>query len=166
MMKKLTFATAAFLLALAARAEPASTASVEQLLEVTQSRNLMDSVYGSMEGMLRQMLAQNLAGRQVTPEQQRAMDLFITKYTALMRDEMGWDKMKPMYVQIYRDSFDQAEIDGLIAFYQSPAGQAFVRKMPLVMQKSMVLAQRQMQQVMPRMQQAIREAMEEAKVPR
>lgn len=166
MMMKPTFAAAALLLALGAHAAPASDASVEELLEVTQSRNMMESAYGAMEGMLRQMLAQNLGGRQLTPEQRRGMDLFLTKYTALLRDELGWDKMKPLYVEVYRDTFEQEEIDGLIAFYKSPAGQAFIRKMPVVLQKTMVLSQRQMQQLLPRMQQAVREALEEAKVPR
>jgi hypothetical protein len=54
---------------------------------------------------------------------------------------MSWEKMKPMYVQLYRDTFEQEEVDGLIAFYKSPAGQAYVTKMPLLMSKSMAISQ-------------------------
>ena len=34
--------------------------------------------------------------------------------------------MKDRYVQVYRETFSQEEIDGLIAFYQTPVGQYFV----------------------------------------
>jgi uncharacterized protein len=60
---------------------------------------------------------------------------------AMLREEMTWDKLRPVYVQIYQESFTQEEIDGLIAFYESPAGFAFVEKMPFVMQKSMSIMQ-------------------------
>jgi uncharacterized protein len=71
--------------------------------------------------------------------------------------------MKPVYMQLYRETFDQAEIDGLIAFYRSPAGQSFIAKMPKVMQKSMVVVQEQMRAMMPKIQEATAQAMEEAK---
>jgi hypothetical protein len=29
-----------------------------------------------------------------------------------MREEMTWDKLRPLYVQIYQKSFTQEEIDG------------------------------------------------------
>lgn len=46
--------------------------------------------------------------------------------------------MEPIQIPIYRETFEQAEIDGLIAFYGSPVGQAFVNKMPTVSQKGIV----------------------------
>lgn len=67
---------------------------------------------------------------------------------------------------IYQETFEQEEIDGLDAFYGSPAGQAFVAKMPVVMQKSMSLLQEQMQILVPRMAQVIEQAMKEAKIPK
>ena len=73
--------------------------------------------------------------------------------------------MKPLYVQLYRDTFEQEEVDGLLAFYASPTGQAFVNKMPMVMQKSMALSQSLMQSIIPKMTAAMKDAMAEAKVP-
>ena len=43
---------------------------------------------------------------------------------------MTWDKLRPLYVRIYQESFTQEEIDGLIVFYESPAGIAFVERWP------------------------------------
>ena len=52
----------------------------------------------------------------------------------------------------------QKEIDSLVAFYSSPAGQAFIRKMPIVLQKSMEITQAQMQRLLPRMKKIAEES--------
>ena len=80
-----------------------------------------------------------------------------------MREEMTWDKLRRLYVQIYQQSFIQEEIDGLIAFYESPAGVAFVEKMPFVMQKSMSIMQSRMAPMIEKMKAAMKEAIAEPK---
>jgi hypothetical protein len=40
-------------------------------------------------------------------------------------------------IPIYNKNLDEETIDGLIAFYKSKAGKAFVSKMPVIMQESM-----------------------------
>ena len=42
-----------------------------------------------------------------------------------------------MYLRIYQDSLNQAEVDGMIAFYKTPAGQAVIKKLPVLVQKVM-----------------------------
>lgn len=164
-MKKLFIALAAsaLLLSTGVRAAPASAESVDTLLAVTKTQALLESMYGQIEAMMRQSIANASQGQSVSAEQRRALDTVPSKFVATMRTEMGWTKMRPIYVQIYQDTFTQEEIDGLIAFYRSPAGEAFVAKMPLVMQKSMQVAQAQMGPIMEKMKAAIDEAMAEAK---
>lgn len=86
------------------------------------------------------------------------------KFIAVMRQEVTWQKPKPVHVQLYRETFDQEEIDGLVAFHASPAGQAFVDKMPVVLQESMAISQSLMQPLFPKMTAAMQEAMTEAKI--
>jgi len=162
-MKKLVVAAATLLLAGSLHAAPASPQSVEAVLEVTRVQTLLNSVYANLEPLMRQSMQQALGGRKVSPEEQHLLDALPAKLAVLMRDELAWEKLKPLYVQVYSESFDQEEIDALLVFYRSPAGQALIGKMPVVMQKSMALVQGQMQAFMPKMQQAIDEAMAEAK---
>lgn len=122
----------------------------------------MDTMYSSMEQVMQQSMKQVVAGRQLSPQQQQVMDKLPAKFVAVMREEFNWANMKPHYVRIYQESFEQEEVDGLIAFYQSPAGQAMVNKMPLVLQKSMSLAQDQMRTLMPKMNRVMEEAIKEA----
>jgi hypothetical protein len=154
----------ALLSTLNAFAAPASQESVENLLMATKAESMMDSMYGGMEQMMRQGMRQAVKDKPLSPEQQRILDAVPTKFVAVMREEMNWQKMKPLYVQLYRDTFEQEEIDALIVFYASPVGQTFLKKMPLVMEKSMALSQSLMQSIIPKMTAAMKDAMAQAKV--
>jgi len=75
-----------------------------------------------------------------------------------MKEVLDWNKLEPMYVRVYQKSFTQGEVDGLIAFYSTPAGQALINKMPMVMQNTLNELQQMMQpmtQAMKRMQQEV-----------
>jgi hypothetical protein len=69
-----------------------------------------------------------------------------------MKEILDWNKLEPMYVRIYQKSFNQQEIDSLIAMYKSPAGQMLLNKMPVVLQNTMGEMQQLMQPVMQRIQ--------------
>jgi uncharacterized protein len=158
---------AAFLLgatlSLGAQAAPASEASITELLRLTKADTLVDGMLAHMEQNIRNGMQQAAAGKPLSVEQHRMMELAPAKLTALVREELSWDKLKPIYIQVYVETFEQAEVDGLIAFYRSPVGQAFVSKMPLVQQKSMAITQQRMQSFGPRMEAAMAELMEQIK---
>ncbi len=162
-MRQLLTIAAAFL-TLNAYATPATQESVEALLAATKTEAVMDSMYSNMEQMMRQGMAQSTRDTPLSGEQQRTLDALPTKFVAIMREELNWQKMKPLYVQLHRDTFEQDEVDGLVAFYASPTGKAFVNKMPLLVQKSLALSQSLMQSFMPKMAAAMKSAMEEASV--
>jgi len=44
--------------------------------------------------------------------------------------------MDPVLVEIYSNSLSQEDIDGISAFYRSPAGKSYVNKLPVIMQQS------------------------------
>jgi hypothetical protein len=53
-------------------------------------------------------------------------------------------------IDIYRRSFTQHEIDGMLEFYRTDAGQAVIAKMPLVMENTMAVMQEDLRVMMPR----------------
>jgi len=163
MRKLIVTAIVAFVTA-QANAAPASPDSVETLLTVMKTEAMLDSVYASMEQIMRQSMQQAAGGKPMTPEQRRVLDAVPGKFVTVMKSELTWEKLKPQFVQLYLETFDQEEIDGLLAFYRSAAGQAFINKMPTVMQKSMAIAQSQMQTLLPKMKAAIEQAVSDAKL--
>src|SRR5713226_1435804 len=117
MRKLIVTAIVAFVTA-QANAAPASPDSVETLLTVIKTEAMLDSMYASMEQIMRQSMQQAAGGKPMTPEQQRILDAVPGKFVAVMKSELTWDKLKPQYVQLYLETFDQEEIDGLLAFYR------------------------------------------------
>ena len=160
---RILFLAFSLTLALAAHAAPPTPESIETLLTLTKAEAILDTVYANMDSIMRQSMNEALKGQKLTPEQQKFIDAAPAKFARVMREEMSWEKMRPLYVQIYRESFTQDEIDGLIAFYRTPAGDALVKKMPAVMQKSMVIVQSRMRPMLEKMKEAMDEALAEAK---
>jgi hypothetical protein len=109
-------------------------------------------------------MQQAVRGKSISPAQQRFLDSVPEKLVAVMREELDWFKMKPLCVQIYRSTFEQEEVDGLIAFYTSPAGRAFIDKMPVATKKVMASVQSMVQSLLPRMDAAMKAALGEAKL--
>jgi hypothetical protein len=121
-----------------------SEASVRQLLAVTEARKLLDGMMMQLDGMMQNSMQQALKGQTITPGQQKILDGMQTKIVALLKQEMKWENLEAVYLRVYRDSFTQEEVDGMLAFYQTPSGKAVIRKMPVVMQKSMAEMQGRM----------------------
>jgi hypothetical protein len=150
--------------ALTCRAAPPTDESIDTLLTLTKTASLLESMYGNMEQVMRQTMAQAVAGKSLSAEQQRFLDAAPARFVGVMRQELSWESLKPVYLKIYRENFTQEEIDGLISFYQSPVGTAFASKMPIVMQESMTSMQSRMKPMMEKMRAAMKQALEEAKV--
>ena len=122
--------------AFAAGTQP-TEASVKELLALSDVPKVIDAVMGQVDGMMQQMIAQATQGQTVTPAQQAAIDKYVAKSKGIMAEELTWAKLEPVYVRIYTASLTQEEVNGIVAFYKTPAGKAMVSKMPVLMQKTM-----------------------------
>lgn len=140
-----------------------STESLDEMFELTHVSALMRSMTANIEQNLRQSMQQSLGTQELTDTQQRANDAMAKKFADAMREELTWDKLRPIYINIYQESLTQEEVDGLIAFYRSPAGDAMVKKLPLIAQKTMGAVQTMMGPLVARLKVAQAEAMAESK---
>lgn len=136
--------------AVAQDATPPSESSIRTLLDLTNSRKLVEGSYGRIDQMMQSTMQLELKGDKPTPAQQAVIDDLRGKLVALLTEQMSWDKFEPKIIDIYQKTFSQNEIDGMIAFYSSPAGQAVVAKLPLVQQNTMLLMQSQIRDLMPK----------------
>lgn len=144
-----------------AQAAPASAESVERLLALTQVEKLLVGVRSQTDSMMSATMARMLDGRNASAEDRQRMEHFQRRTLAVVREELSWEKLKPLYVQLYTEVFTQEEVDGLIAFYESPAGQAYIGKMPLITQKSMALMQDLMVPMVRKLQENVAEFMKD-----
>ena len=133
-----------------AQDQPASEASVRELMTITNSKALLDQAYGQLDGVMEKAMKDAMAGKSGTPEQEKLLAEMRSKMVALFRENMNWDQLEPSYMKLYTSTFSQAEVDGMNAFYKSEAGQAVIGKMPQLMQSIMQLVMERMQAVIPK----------------
>lgn len=79
----------------------------------------------------------------------------MNKFADQIAARMDWQKLKPDYIKLYADVFEEEEIDGMVAFYKTPAGHAMIEKMPTLLARSTEIAQRQMAGIMPEIQKTV-----------
>lgn len=94
---------------------------IEQLLELTNSGDMGVQVMNGMIASFQQSFPE-VPAEWWTGFQQRA----------------SADALVATIVPIYERNFTDAEIDAMIAFYQTPEGQSVIAKMPAVLAESML----------------------------
>lgn len=132
---------------------PPSEASIKQLLEVTHARKLLDTVMSQMDAILKTAMDHATQGQSVPSEVKNQIEQFETEMKVGTKEALDWGKLEPMYVRIYQKSLTQQDVDGMIAFYKTPSGQALINKMPLVMQNTMTEVEQMLQPMMERIRQ-------------
>jgi uncharacterized protein len=147
--------------ALYAADAPPSDASLKQLLEVAQAHKILDSTMAEMDKMMANLYQQITAGQPASPETQKIFDKARADVVSMCKEELTWAKMEPLYMRIYRKSLSQSEVDGMIAFYKTPAGQAVINKMPLILQNTMAEVGQMMGPMMERAQRMQKELIAE-----
>jgi len=145
----------AALVAVPVRAESPTQQSVDQLLEVSKIKSSFDSMTAGLDQTIRNKVAQSMPGLKLTASDEKLLDAFRVKMTAMISEELNWAKIKRVYEQVYATAFTQAEIDSLIAFYQSPAGQMYADKQPEIAQRTAMLMQQRMGPVIIKLRSAV-----------
>ena len=83
-------------------------------------------------------------GNTETPEQQKKVADLHQQVVTLITPAVEWKALQPEFVSTYAASYSEPEIDGILAFYKSPSGQALLNKGPEIGQKSSAIVQQHM----------------------
>lgn len=133
-------------LSLPARADEASKlAKIDQMLVLMHADRLVEQVTQQVQPMM----AAQIKNLNLPDDARPAVDEMQKKITDLISAKLNWEKMKPIYVKIYSETLTEEEITGAVDFYKTPAGQALLNKMPLLMQKSMTVMQDMLGEMIP-----------------
>lgn len=151
-MKRLILAFALACSTAFAADTPASDASIKELLQLADAPKMVDTMMEQIDQVMNGVIAQATAGQTVEAKEQAVIDKYQADMIALIREELTWEKLEPLYMRIYREALTQEEVDGMIAFYKTPAGQALIKKMPLIIEKSMAEMPAMLQSMMQKLQ--------------
>ena len=140
----------ALLLALAlasvpALAAPPSDGDINRLLSASRAQAMLDSMLPQIETMQRQQFEQVTQQRQLTPQQQEQLQRIQARTAQTLRQALSWQQLRPMYVDLYKQTFSKEDVLAMAEFYESSAGQSLLDKTPALMQNVMVAIQTRMQ---------------------
>ncbi len=146
--------------ALLAADQRPSESSVRELLNVSGARASSGALFEEMERVteialrgLEHEFAHHEGGDEVLAALARELN-------GIMREELAWERLRPLYIDVYRDVFDQDEVDALVGFFKSPAGRAYVAKQPQITARTSTLLEPRTGPIMDRVNRAITEAMD------
>ncbi|PZO07490.1 MAG: hypothetical protein DCF27_10740 [Lysobacteraceae bacterium] len=146
-------------------AHAASAEKVEELMDVLDVKGNVVQMQGLMAKMVDDSFRARAQQEGLTAAQMsrtQAMNDAMSKAFAQM---MAWETLGPRYSAIYQEVLTDAEIDGALAYYRSPAGASMQAKQPVLMERSMKVGQSMAMEMMPKLQAEIEKAMVEAAAP-
>ena len=145
------------------RSASPSEESLRQLMVAMQSPKLLDSIQSQVDASLEAGMRAGIGDAKMTPNQRKIVDDVRAKVSALLHEELSWERFEPLLIDAYRQTFSQREVDGMLAFYRSEAGQAVISKMPRVMEITMKRTQDMVASMNPRIQRIVAEMAEAIK---
>jgi uncharacterized protein len=159
-VRPLLAAVAALLIAATAMAEDAKPGeeSVKQLLGVMKVSRIVDNYVAQIDATVRSQMQQALSAAALSPAQQKVIDTLGVKVMALTQKQINWAQVEPQLIEAYRNTFTQREIDGMLDYYRSPAGQAELTKQPRVQQQGLQFMQQRLIVLSPQITQLEKEA--------
>ena len=145
----------------------ASKQDIQQLFEVMQIHQQMRQVMDAMMKQQSAMIHETLKNRypQTSAERIARADQLISE---TMKD-MPMDAILDDMIPIYQRHFSKTDIDAMSTFYASPTGQKMMKEMPALtteaMQASYARMQKQMDAMMQRAEQIVKEDSQKPKTP-
>ena len=123
-------------------------ALAEKYLDLTETPMFLQQGFESgIKSSLDRMRAQGAPAELVDSIQSDARAFFLANFK--------WDDVKPKLAKLYADAFTQAELKEIIAFYETPAGQKALAKIPGLTQVGGQVAMSGVQAKMPEFQQHV-----------
>ncbi len=96
-------------------------------------------------------------GTTETPDQQKKVADLHKQVVTLISPAVDWKTLQPEFVSMYNTAYTEPEIDGILAFYKSPSGQALLNKGPQIGQQSSQIVQSHMSSVQPQLRQLVQD---------
>jgi len=136
-----------------AHADDASRrAKAEQMLQLTKTDTLMQQQLSNLEERINQTAQQQFNPSQMSAAQQAIATDYLKQVHSIAAEAVSWTALRPQMIQQYAEAFTEADLDSIIAFYKSPAGQVLVEKTPKLAESTVGLVQAKMKEAGPKLE--------------
>ena len=145
-------------------ADQARQELADELMRVMDVQGQMEKSMEVLKRTLPEQARQTQQAMGVTNASADTTDLYQKTLDAIFSGP-EWQQIQKEMATIYAEVFTEDDLKGIIEFYKSPAGKAFLDKQPEIMQKSMQVNQKMMMSIMPRLQEIMKETKTKAQAP-
>lgn len=130
-------------------------AKVEQMMVLTKTDTISQNMLASVPVRVKALAARQpaVAGA-TTPEQKKLADDYLNQMGTIAQSGATWASLKPKVVEIYMTTFTEADLDGILAFFKTPAGQDYVSKSPELSGKTVDVLQTAISTLQPQFEAA------------
>jgi hypothetical protein len=134
--------------------QQATKEQLARLFEVMRLRQQLASVTKMMPALMQQQMQEQFKQMQkdhpemksMTEEQQQAFGKVMGRYMERVMSVYTSDDMIADMTGIYQKYLTRSDVDGILAFYTSPAGQHMLDMQPMMMKESMTLVMQRVQE--------------------
>ncbi len=102
----------------------ASPAKLHALFEAQNTASSVEQIISAMEGQQRARFE-----AETDPEKKEKAKAIYDVTSKTIRRHLDWAKLEPVAISAYQKHYDDAEVDALIAYYQTPAGKLHISRM-------------------------------------
>lgn len=143
--------------------EASKKAKIEEYFRLAKLDQLLNQSFTQVSNQVKSAAFQQMFGVNLAPEQRKIADELQEKVMAVVKETLSWSQLEPTYLKLYTQAFSETEIDGILAFYKSPSGQAMVSKTPQLMEQANRAVQQRMTLMQPKIQELLKEYGEKLK---
>lgn len=138
-------------LPLSMRADDVSKrAKVEEMLTVSKVDSISKQMLANVPDRVKQAASrQMLVATATTPAQKKITQDYLDQMGTIAQKGASWEAVHPKLVALYMQAFTEPELDGILAFYKTPPGQALIAKTPELSGKTIELLQSTVNQMEP-----------------
>jgi hypothetical protein len=133
--------------------QQATKEQLAKLFETMRLRAQLQSYMKMIPAMVQKQIQEQFtqkAGKidagSLKPDQRAALDKLMTKYTEKAATIIGIDELLDDMSEIYQRHVSRSDVDAMIVFYGSPAGQHLLDAQPAIMQEYMPVVMKRMRE--------------------
>ena len=134
--------------------DQATTEQLNKLFDVMRVKEQMQSMRQIVPSMVQQQIQSAMkqteanlpAGTKLTEDQRTRLQEVMTKYVGKAMDMYPSDEILTDMTSIYQRHLSKEDVDGLITFYGSPAGQHLLDAQPLIAREFMPIVMGKVQE--------------------
>jgi len=142
--------------------EASKRAKAKEMLAMLHTERISEQIVSSIMKQA-STVPQQVFGGPAPPEAKAKVEAFEQQLQQATEAQIGWKVLEPEYLDLYVKTYTEPELDGILTFYKSPAGQAILTKGSELNAQSVQLIQARMTILQPQLQKVAQDFVQSAK---